>query len=117
MTVPHIAEDGPIIPMPVLTLPALREAVAAVAPSRLSEFFQDMQGAFTQAGEDDSVIPIRMFYRRWGVTVAIERYPQTARRLHSAERALDSEDPQVRAHAVQEAGDIVRAAHHEVAGG
>jgi hypothetical protein len=31
--------------------PALRQAVAAVTPSRLPEFFQEIQDAFTQAGD------------------------------------------------------------------
>jgi hypothetical protein len=117
MTARHIAHDEPLIPMPPLRLSALRQAVAAVAPPRLPEFFEEMQDAFTRAGEEDSVIPIRMFYRRWGVTVAIERKPEVANRLHAAESALDHEDPEVRARAIREAGEIVRAAHREVAGG
>jgi hypothetical protein len=117
MTAQHIAHEEPLIPMPALTLPALRQALAGVAPSRLPEFFEEMQDAFTRAGEEESVIPIRMFYRRWGVTVAIERNPALAERLHAAESALDHEDPEVRARAIREAGDIVRAAHREVAGG
>jgi hypothetical protein len=117
MTIPDITHDDPLIPMPALTLPALRQAVAAVAPSRLPQFFEEMQDAFTQAGDDDTVIPIRMFYRRWGVTIAIERNPRVAQQLHAAEHALDHEDPEVRARAIREAGDIVRAAHLEVAGG
>jgi hypothetical protein len=95
----------------------LRQAVAAVVPSRLPEFFEDMQKAFVRAGEEDSVVPIRMFYRQWGVAVEIERHPQTARRLHAAEAAMASEDAEVRAQAIREAGEIVRAAHREVAGG
>ncbi|MBD0747359.1 hypothetical protein BG418_37675 [Streptomyces sp. CBMA152] len=117
MTVPFGANDGPIIPRPALTLPALRQAVATVAPSRLPEFFEELQDAFVRAGEEDSVVPIRMFYQRWGVVVEIERYPATARRLHAAERRVDSADPEARNQAVREAGDIVRAAHREVAGG
>lgn len=61
-----------------------------MAPSRLPEFFEDMQKAFIRAGEEDSVAPIRMFYRQWGV--------------------ID-----VRARAIREAGEIVQAAHREVA--
>jgi hypothetical protein len=117
MTTYHPEHDGPIIPMPPLTLPALRQAVATVAPSRLPELFDDMQKAFVQSGEEESVVPIQMFYRHWGVIVAIERDPETAQRLHAAERAIDSEDPNVRARAIREAGDIVRAAHREVARG
>jgi hypothetical protein len=117
VTASHTEHDGPIIPMPPLTLPALRQALAIVAPSRLPEMFEDMQKAFVRAGEENSIVPIRMFYRQWGVVVAIERRPETARRLHAAERAMDSEDPLVRAQAVRDAGRIVRAAHREVEGG
>lgn len=71
-----------------------------------------MQKAFVRAGDEDSVVPIRMFYRQWGVVIEIERHPELARRLHAAERAV----PQVRARAIREAGEIVRAAHNELAG-
>jgi hypothetical protein len=71
-----------------LTLDALRQAVATVAPSRLAEFFQDIQDAFSQAGDEDSVFPIRHFHQRWGATIAIERRPSVAARLHAAEHAL-----------------------------
>jgi hypothetical protein len=64
MTAEHPQGNEPLIPMPALSLPALRQAVAAVAPSRLPEFFQEIQDAFTQAGEEDSVFPIRHFYQR-----------------------------------------------------
>jgi hypothetical protein len=100
-----------------MTLPKLRSAVSIVAPSLLPQFFEEMQQAFTQAGDEDSVIPIRMFYRRWAVTVAIERKPWVANRLHAAELAIGDPDAEVRAQAIREAGDIVRAAHREVAGG
>lgn len=88
MTMPYA--DGPLISQPELTLPDLRQAVAAVAPSRLPEFFDDLKRAFVRAGDEDSVVPIRMFYRQWGVVVEIERHPETARRLHAAEQAISS---------------------------
>jgi len=65
MTAEYPHGDEPLIPMPALSLPALRQAVATVAPSRLPEFFQEIQDAFTQAGDEDSVFPIRHFYQRW----------------------------------------------------
>ncbi|MEV6534038.1 hypothetical protein AB0M86_31290 [Streptomyces sp. NPDC051639] len=119
MTMPYADGDGdgPLIPRPELTLPALRQAVATVAPSRLPEFFEDLQKSFVRAGDEDSVVPIRMFYRQWGVVVEIERHPETARRLHAAEQAISSPDPVKRDRAIREAGEIVRAAHREVAGG
>ncbi|KJY41396.1 hypothetical protein VR41_12785 [Streptomyces sp. NRRL B-1568] len=117
MTPQHAEHDGPLVPKPALTLPALRQAIAAVAPSRLPEYFEDMQNTFVQAGGEGSVVPIRMFYRRWGVVVEIERHPTTARRLHDAERAMGSEHAAVRDQAIREIGEIVRAAHHEAEGG
>ncbi|MFJ3820227.1 hypothetical protein [Streptomyces nodosus] len=117
MTMPYMHEDAPLIPRPALTLPALRQAVATVVPSRLPEFFEDLQNAFVHAGDEDSVVPIRMFYRRWGVVVEIERYPETARRLRAAEQAITDRDPAVRDRAIEEAAHIVRSAHREVAGG
>jgi hypothetical protein len=105
-----------LTPQPSLTLPALRQAVAAVAPGRLPEMFTKMQEAFVLAGEQGSVTPIHMFYREWAVIVEIERHPETARRLHTAEQALMSDDPQVREAAIRDAGEIVRAAHRTVAG-
>jgi hypothetical protein len=117
MTAEHAHGDEPLIAMPALTLDALRQAVAAVAPSRLPEFFQDIQDAFSQAGDEDSTFPIRHFYQRWGATVAIERRPSVAARLHAAERRLADPDEAVRERAIQDAAEIVQAAYHEVAGG
>jgi hypothetical protein len=54
MTAEYPRGDEPLIPMPALSLPALRQAVATVAPSRLPEFFQEIQDAFTQAGDEAS---------------------------------------------------------------
>jgi hypothetical protein len=107
--------DAPI-PQPILTLLALWQAVATVAPGRLPEMFAKMQAAFVRAGERGSGTPIRMFYREWAVIVEIERHPETARRLHAAEEALLSDDPAVRDAAIHDAGAIVRAAHRSVAG-
>ena len=107
---------GPLIPRPALTIPALRAAVSAVAPSRLPEMFEKMQAAFDDARAEDSVVPIHLFYREWAVVVEIERHPDMAARLHAAERALMSDDQQARDAAIAEAGAIVRAAHQAVAG-
>lgn len=109
-------QGDPLIPQPSLTLPALRQAVATVAPGRLPEMFAKMQEAFVRAGEEGSVTPIHMFYREWAVIVEIERHPDIARRLHAAEQALMSDDARVRDTAIREAGEIVRAAHQTVAG-
>jgi hypothetical protein len=57
--------------------------------------------------EQGSVTPIHMFYREWAVIVAIERHPEVATRLHAAEQALMSHDPQVRDAAIHDAGRVV----------
>jgi hypothetical protein len=115
MTAEHPQSDKALVPMPALKLDALRQALAAVAPSRLPEFFLDIQDAFSQAGDEDSVFPIRHFYQRWGATAAIERHPSQAARLHAAERALSDPDAKVRERAIREAADIVQAAYRQVA--
>jgi hypothetical protein len=109
-------QAGALIPRPDLTLPALRTAVARIAPGRLPEMFEKMQAAFVRAGEEDSVVPIHMFYREWAVVIEIERHSQTARRLHAAEHALMSGDAEIRDAAIVEAGEIVRAAHQAIVG-
>jgi hypothetical protein len=109
MTMPDADGDSPVIPAPELTVPALRQAVAAVAPSRLAEFADDLK--------DPRRMPVPMLHRKWGVIVEIARHPETAHRLRAAERALAGPDPGVREEAVQVAGEIVRDAHRRVAGG
>jgi hypothetical protein len=69
------------------------------------------------AAVKDSIFPIRHFYQRWGVAIAIGRRPSVAARLHAAERALADPDPAVRDQAVREAAEIVQAAYRQVAGG
>jgi hypothetical protein len=111
MTAEHAHGEEPLIPMPAPTLDALRHAVTAVVPSRLPEFSQEIQDAFSQAGDEDSVFPIRHFYQRWGATIAIERRPSVAARLPAAERALADPDADVRERAIQEAAEIVQPAY------
>ncbi len=117
MAAEHVPAEEPLIAMPAPTLDALRHAVAVVVPSRLPEFFQEIQDAFSQAGDEDSVFPIQHFYQRWSATIAIERRPSVAARLHAAERALADPDADVRERAIREAAEIVQAAYHEVASG
>jgi hypothetical protein len=84
MTAEYPHGDEPLIPMPALSLPALRQAVATVAPSRLPEFFQEIQDAFTQAGDEDSIFPLRHFYqlgrRHRHRAAALRRRPAPRRR-------------------------------------
>ncbi|WP_329119793.1 hypothetical protein [Streptomyces sp. NBC_01465] len=117
MSAQQMAHGDALIAKPELKLRALREAVAKVAPSRLSEFFEEMQAAFERAEEAESFGPIRLFHIRWGVEVEIARHPETLRRLRTAEQAMNSDDADVRQTAVDEIGEIVRAAHREVEGG
>lgn len=110
-----VNHDGPIMPMPALTLPALRAAVASLAPGKLAELIAEMQQAFDRAGQDGSTAPIRLFYRRWGTFVAIERIPARAARMHAAEQVLHvSDSADERQAAIHEIGTIVQVAEREV---
>ena len=108
-------QDDALTTQLCLELGTLRQAVAAFAPGRLPEMFAKMEEAFVQAGEQGNATPIHMFYREWGVVVEIERHPAIARRLHAAEQALMSNDPEARDAAIRDAGEIVRAAHRTAA--
>ena len=115
MTAEYPQGDEPLIPMPALSLPALRQVVAMVTPSRLPEFFQAIQGAFTQAATKAASSPIHHFYQRWGAAIAIERRPSVTARLHAAERAFADPGPAVRDQPLGKAAEIVQAAYCEVA--
>ncbi|GAB3448277.1 hypothetical protein GCM10027570_21650 [Streptomonospora sediminis] len=115
MTSLHAEGDEPLIPMPALRLRDLRSAVAAVAPSSLPEFFEEMQQAFTDAEQAGSVYPLRGFLHKWALIVAMERHPGTARRLHEAEKAMQSPDRGVRDQAIREIADILPFVDSDVA--
>jgi len=116
-TVAHPPADQPIIPMPELTLPALRQAVATVAPGRLPELFDEMQQAFAWAADQDSIAPLRVFLLKWGTVVNIERIPSRAARFHSAEhRAATAERREDARAASAELGVILAEAQREITG-
>ncbi|MFE2426703.1 hypothetical protein ACFXJ5_08105 [Streptomyces sp. NPDC059373] len=107
--------DGPTIPRPDRTPDALREAIARVAPHRLSEMEKEKNETLALAVQENSIGPIHMFLLRWAVAVEIERFPETSKRLHRAEQvAADSADADLARRAVREAGEIIRAAHREL---
>jgi hypothetical protein len=68
-----------------------------------------------EPGQHPRAAPARLFFERWGATIAIERRPSVAARLHTAERALADSDADVRERAIRERPEIVQAAYHEVA--
>lgn len=103
--------------MPPQRLPELREAVAWAAPGSLPRLYDEMQQAFTEAGEKNSVIPIRMFHHRWALLVAIERRPDIARRFHAAEQTVNGPDRATSDQAIREIADILRFVDNDVVAG
>ncbi|KOG90846.1 hypothetical protein [Streptomyces varsoviensis] len=81
-----VHDGGELIPRPDTTFPALRAALARVAPSRLAEMTTERDTVFTMATQSNSFGPIAMFQLKWAAIIEIERRPDLARRLHSAER-------------------------------
>lgn len=119
MTTQPVHDGGALIPRPEKTFPALRAALAQVAPSRLAEMTSERDTVFTMATQSNSFGPIAMFQLKWATVIEVERFPGTARRLHAAERAaqsLDREDPAWRA-AMDEIREIMDAARARVASG
>lgn len=100
------------IPRPDKSFPALRAALAQVAPSRLAEMMSERDTVFTMATQSNSFGPIAMFQLKWATVIEVERFPDAARRLHAAERAaqtLNKEDPEWQA-AMDEIREIMQAA-------
>ncbi|MGK5638209.1 hypothetical protein ACSNOK_07810 [Streptomyces sp. URMC 126] len=99
MTARHDEQPSELIPRPDMTFPALRAALARVAPSRLAEFQADRDMAFTSATQHGSFQPIRFFQIKWATEIEIERRPALAARYQAALDAantLDRADPRWR---------------------
>ncbi|MEV6672703.1 hypothetical protein [Streptomyces sp. NPDC051162] len=110
---------GDLIPRPVLTFPALRTALAHVAPDRLPEFHADRDMVFTRATETGAFGPIKGFQLKWATIIEIERRPALAHRMRQAQRhihTLDRDDPAWRA-AMDEALAVHNEARAAVIGG
>ncbi|MCX4629606.1 DUF6247 family protein [Streptomyces sp. NBC_01443] len=95
MTAPMPMGDGPLIPMPELTVAAVRHAIARIAPSRIHAFDEHLAEAATNAQQTQSLAPLRAFIHVWAINVAIARYPTRAARFHALEALIDAgnEDP------------------------
>ncbi|MGW1196322.1 hypothetical protein ACWD4B_10790 [Streptomyces sp. NPDC002536] len=107
---------GTPAPGPEEPFPALRAALAQVAPSRLAEMTAERDTVFTMATQSNSFGPIALFQLKWATVIEVERFPDVARRLHAAEHAaqsLDREDPAWRA-AMDEIRGIVDSARAAV---
>jgi hypothetical protein len=94
MTAQPAEHDGPVIPRPEKTFPALRAALAQVAPSRVPEMTAERDTVFTMATQHNSFGPIAMFQLKWATVIEVERFPAVARRLHAAEHAAQSAEDQ-----------------------
>ncbi|MEU1903088.1 hypothetical protein [Streptomyces hygroscopicus] len=119
MTTQPVHGGGALIRRPEKTFPALRAALAQVAPSRLAEMTSERDTVFTMATQSNSFGPIAMFQLKWATVIEIERFPDVARRIHAAEHAaqtLDKEDPKWQA-AMDEIRDIMQTARAKVAHG
>ncbi|MGI5402706.1 hypothetical protein ACQEVG_25305 [Streptomyces sp. CA-135486] len=108
--------DGPVIPTPPLTRGALREAVKCVSLVDLPQFDLEAGRAFDEASQTGSTAPLQLFLRRWGVFVAVKRFPTRAARLHEAERiSQDSTaDEKTFWSALAEINSILREAEREI---
>ncbi|MET8180492.1 hypothetical protein [Streptomyces sp. NPDC005336] len=108
--------DEPVFPMPPLTEQALRVAVRSLDLSASVRFEEEFHSAWQEAVQTDSTVPMHTFLHRWGVFVALRRYPDRARRLHELERAVaEAHNIEEARHASAEIGHLLDAARREVA--
>jgi hypothetical protein len=66
MTAEYPQGDEPLIPMPALSLPGSAPGGRHGRAVPAAGVLPGIQDAFTWAGDEDSVFPIRRFYQRWG---------------------------------------------------
>ncbi|MFB6812873.1 DUF6247 family protein [Streptomyces sp. NPDC056387] len=85
MTAQHLEDDGPLIPQPVMTREALRDAVRRIDMPHLAEFDRECHAAFDRAAETGAINPLRFFLIKWATHVAIHRWPARAAALLQAE--------------------------------
>ncbi|MEU5421461.1 hypothetical protein ACFY1P_06380 [Streptomyces sp. NPDC001407] len=118
MSAQHAEEPAELIPQPEMTFPALRAALARIAPSRLAEFQADRDSAFTAATQHASFNPIRIFQIKWATEIEIERRPGLAARYRAAletANTLGRDDPRWR-EAMDECMSVYNEARAAVAG-
>ncbi|MFI0910620.1 hypothetical protein [Streptomyces abikoensis] len=84
----HRDPDEPLIPMPPLTEAALRVAVTRLDLSAAIRFEHEFHAAWQEAVQTDSTVPMHTFLYRWGVFVALRRFPGRAARLAELEAAV-----------------------------
>ncbi|MCM2426573.1 hypothetical protein [Streptomyces sp. RKAG337] len=115
MTAQSTEGDGPLIPLPPLTEASLRVAVNHLSLPNGVQFEVEMRTAWETAIQTSSLAPMHAFLRKWGVWVAINRYPVRAARLHECERIFaESEDRAARRAATAEIGAMLRQAEREI---
>ncbi|MEU7042901.1 hypothetical protein AB0A77_17795 [Streptomyces varsoviensis] len=103
--------------MPPLTEAALRVAVATVDLTAAVRFEQEFHSAWQEAVQTDCTVPMHTFLHRWGVFVALRRYPSRAARLDELERAVGQATDREEARASSsELAALLREAASEVSG-
>lgn len=93
--------DGALVPRPEATPEALHAAIAVLAPDRLHELAASKDEALLLTAREDNADYSRLWITTWMAEVEILRRPELARRLRSAQQALeettDRQDPAFRA--------------------
>jgi hypothetical protein len=111
------ASDEPLIPMPPLTERALRVAVRTLDLAAAVRFEEEFRTVRQEAVQTDSTVPMHTFLHRWGVFVALRRFPSRAARLDQLERAVAQAETIDAARAASgEIGALLDAARREPAG-
>lgn len=83
---PFASGAEPLIPMPELTEQTLRTAVSTLDLAAAVRFEAEFHAAWQEAVQMDSTVPMHTFLHRWGVFVALRRFPRRAARLDELER-------------------------------
>jgi hypothetical protein len=74
--------------MPPLTEQAPRTAVGTLDLAAAVRFEAEFHEVWQEAVQRDSTVPLHTFLYRWGVFVALHRFPRRAARLDAPEREV-----------------------------
>ncbi|MEU1627285.1 hypothetical protein ABZ746_18555 [Streptomyces sp. NPDC020096] len=102
--------------MPPLTEASLRAAVTCLSLASVAQFELEFRQAWEEAVQVGSTVSMHTFLRRWGVFVAIKRWPERAARFRECERIVgESESRAERRAAAAEIGAMLAEAEKELA--
>ncbi|MFI0814762.1 DUF6247 family protein [Streptomyces sp. NPDC021098] len=105
------AAGQPLIPQPLATVMALRQAVAQITPAALPAFTRELDQAADQSRQASDLSPLQRFIAQWAVYVHIQRQPSLAKKFRHWEDLAETGDAAQARRAASALGKILDDTH------